>query len=86
MFDMESATERNFGETNKKITAKLEEKIVELVSPPRYLTTKEMQELYTVESFCATFPFVIVRRKADNAKGTLQFQHMPRFYFNFVKE
>ena len=84
MFDMESATERNFGETNKKITAKLEEKIVELVSPPRYLTTKEMQELYTVDSFL--YPFVFVRRRSDNAKGTIQFQHMPRFYFNFVRE
>jgi len=29
-------------------------------------------------------PFVVVRRKADGHKGSLEFQHHPRFYFNFV--
>lgn len=28
-------------------------------------------------------PLVVVRRKADGVKGSLEFQHNPRFYFNF---
>ncbi len=43
----------------------------------------ELSQAYSVESFLA--PFVGVTRKADGAKGTLEFQHRPRFYFNFVK-
>lgn len=30
-------------------------------------------------------PFVVARRKSDNAKGTLTFCHSPRFYFDFRK-
>jgi hypothetical protein len=29
-------------------------------------------------------PYVVVRRKSNGHKGSLQFQHNPRFYFNFV--
>jgi len=43
--------------------------------------TKELQEDFFVEGFLA--PFVSVKRKSDNVKGTLEFQHDPRFYFNF---
>lgn len=28
-------------------------------------------------------PFIVVRRKSDNVKGSLEFQHHPRFYFGF---
>ena len=28
-------------------------------------------------------PFVVVRREADNVKGSLTFCHDPRFYFDF---
>jgi hypothetical protein len=28
-------------------------------------------------------PFVVVRRRSDGALGSLEFQHEPRFYFNF---
>ena len=30
-------------------------------------------------------PFALVTRKADGVKGALTFQHLPRFYFEFVK-
>ena len=43
--------------------------------------TQQLQEDFTVEGFLA--PFVGVRRKSDGAKGSLMFQHNPRFYFNF---
>jgi len=29
-------------------------------------------------------PYVVVQRKSDGCKGSLEFQHAPRFYFNFV--
>ena len=48
------------------------------------MTTSEMQELYTVEGFLA--PFVVVRRKSDNKRGTLRFDHSPRIYYSFEEE
>ena len=29
-------------------------------------------------------PFVIVRRRSDRVKGALEFQHNPRFYYDFT--
>lgn len=47
-------------------------------------TTDEMARDFTVSGFMA--PFVIVTRKSDGAKGSLEFTHSPRVYFNFVKD
>lgn len=44
-------------------------------------TTAEMQRDYEVVGFAA--PYVVVRRRADNVRGTLEFTHSPRVYFNF---
>ena len=44
-------------------------------------TTSELQEQFTVESFSA--PYVFVTRKSDGVKGTIEFGHNPRVYFNF---
>jgi hypothetical protein len=40
----------------------------------------------TEEFDCVGFhaPYVVVRRKADGVLGSLEFQHEPRFYFNFA--
>lgn len=46
--------------------------------------TKELQENFEVEGFAA--PYCVVRRKSDGARGTLEFQHRPRFYFNFLSD
>lgn len=43
--------------------------------------TQELSKDFEVIGFAA--PFVVVRRRADGAKGSLQFQHSPRFYFAF---
>ena len=43
--------------------------------------TQEMQDDFEVQGFMA--PFIGVRRKSDGAKGSMEFQHAPRFYFNF---
>ena len=44
-------------------------------------STSEMTDEFEVIGFLA--PFVAVRRRSDGAKGTLMFQHNPRFYFFF---
>ena len=31
-------------------------------------------------------PFVVVRRRSDGAKGSMEFTHLPRVYFNFVED
>ena len=46
--------------------------------------TAQLQEDFEVISFFA--PYVLVRRKSDGVKGTLEFSHSPRFYFNFHPE
>ncbi len=43
--------------------------------------TQQLREEFEVLGFCA--PFVMVRRKADGVKGTLEFQHHPRYYYDF---
>lgn len=45
------------------------------------LTTDEMREKYEVIGFGAGF--CVVRRKVDGVRGSLDFQHSPRFYFDF---
>ncbi len=46
--------------------------------------TQELAQDFEVIGFLA--PLVVVRRKADGVKGSLEFQHMPRFYFNFAPD
>jgi hypothetical protein len=31
-------------------------------------------------------PYVVVRRRCDGSLGSLEFQHRPRFYFNFEED
>jgi hypothetical protein len=44
-------------------------------------TTIELAEEFEVIGFMA--PLVVVRRRADGVKGSLEFQHNPRLYFDF---
>jgi hypothetical protein len=44
-------------------------------------STDELSEQFEVIGFMA--PVVVVRRKSDGLKGSLEFQHSPRFYFSF---
>ena len=46
--------------------------------------TKELSADFEVHAFLA--PFVMVTRRSDNKRGTLTFQHSPRFYFSFIAE
>jgi hypothetical protein len=43
--------------------------------------TDELSRDFEVIGFMA--PYVVVRRKSDGKKGSLEFQHSPRFYFGF---
>jgi hypothetical protein len=43
--------------------------------------TSELGRDFEVIGFMA--PVVVVRRKSDGQKGSLMFQHNPRFYFSF---
>jgi hypothetical protein len=44
--------------------------------------TAQLAEEFEVLGFMA--PYVVVRRKSDGRKGSLEFQHSPRFYLNLV--
>lgn len=44
-------------------------------------TTSELSQCFDVLGFMA--PIVVVRRRSDGVKGSVMFQHSPRFYFSF---
>ena len=44
-------------------------------------TGDEMRSEFEVEGFGA--PFVVVRRRADGVRGSLEFTHHPRYYFEW---
>ena len=44
-------------------------------------STSELQEEFEAIGFMA--PLIVVRRRSDGVKGSLTFQHSPRFYFDF---
>lgn len=46
--------------------------------------TQELGRDFQVLGFAA--PLVVVRRKSDGVRGSLEFQHQPRFYFNWQAE
>jgi hypothetical protein len=46
--------------------------------------TDQLQHDFETSGFMA--PFIIVRRRSDSVRGSLMFQHHPRFYFSFQPE
>ena len=56
----------------------------DLAKADKRWTTEEMSAEFTVQSFMA--PFVFVTRRSDGTKGTMEFVHSPRVYFNFVED
>lgn len=47
-------------------------------------STQELTQEFEVEAFMN--PFVIVKRKSDGVRGTLNFTHSPRWYFGWHPE
>ena len=43
--------------------------------------TDQLRDDFEVIGFMA--PLIAVRRKSDGCKGSLEFQHSPRIYFNY---
>ena len=48
----------------------------------RVWDTDELKAEFVVLGFRA--PFVVVQRKSDGRKASLEFQHHPRFYFSCI--
>ena len=51
---------------------------------PDVMETDEATKKYEFIGFAA--PYAIVRDRATGVRGSLEFTHMPRFYFNFSPE
>lgn len=47
-------------------------------------TTETMQEEFEPLGFSA--PFIVVRRRSDGVRGSLEFTHSPRVYFNWMAD
>ena len=47
----------------------------------RVWDSQQLRQEFEVLQFAA--PYVVVRRRSDAVLGSLEFQHEPRFYFNF---
>ena len=45
--------------------------------------TSELQQDFEVQGFSA--PFVVVKRRSDGKRGSLEFQHSPRYYHSFAE-
>jgi hypothetical protein len=50
----------------------------------RVWDTAELAEEFQVTGFMA--PYVVVTRKLDSKIGSLEFQHSPRYYFNWKED
>ena len=71
------------------------ERLAEINAEPGSRETLEVQhgQVWDTGQFAQDFevigflaPLVVVRRRADGVKGSLEFQHRPRFYFNFAAD
>ena len=78
---MEDPTEAIRRERLAEIDAKPGSRLALEVRYGQVWDTQELSRDFKVEGFMA--PLVVVRRKADGRLGSLEFQHQPRFYFNF---
>ena len=47
------------------------------------MTTEEATELFEFEGFGGGI--AVVTRKSDGVRGSLNFTHLPRFYFDFLE-
>lgn len=58
---------------------------IEVVFPgTKVYSTDELRAEWEIIGFFA--PMVVVRSKADGGLGSFEFQHFPRFYFNYLKD
>ncbi len=71
------------------------ERIAEINGEPGFRESLESRygQVWSTDEMCRDFepigfiaPLIVVRRKADRVRGSLEFQNSPRFYFNFQPE
>lgn len=65
----------------KKINSNPGERATLEAEHGRVWSTEELQKEFEVLNFMA--PYIIVKRKSDFVRGSMAFQHLPRFYFDF---
>lgn len=81
----ESIRRARVAELNKDLNQEEKALLEELQrSYGRVWTRDELREEFEVIGFAA--PIVVVKRKDTGEKGSLEFTHMPRLYFNYVKD
>ena len=78
---MQDATENMRREMQSRINAERSAREALRAKHGQVWDTAEMQQDFTVSGFGA--PLIVVTRKSDNVKGSLYFQHNPRFYWGF---
>lgn len=69
------------GQPQRDLAAELVKAALTGEEEPPTWNTAELQRDFEVVGFAA--PFVVVRRRADGVKGTLEFTHSPRIYFRW---
>lgn len=72
------------GELNQYPSEELERREALEAEHGQVWTTPEMRSAFEVIGFAA--PFVVVKERVTGKRGTLEFTHMPRFYFNWVED
>lgn len=65
----------------RQINARPEERAELEARFGRVWDSRELERDFVPVGFLA--PYVVARRKADGVLGSLEFQHQPRFYFNW---
>ena len=81
---MIDTTETTRREMQSQINVEATERAALEARHGRVWDTAEMTADFTVVGFGA--PFIVVTRKADSVKGSLYFQHRPRFYWGFAPD
>jgi hypothetical protein len=81
---MEDPTENVRRQRVAELAAEADERFTLEARHGRVWNTDQLRQDFEVRGFSA--PFVIVRRKSDNAIGSLEFQHSPRYYFNWLRD
>jgi hypothetical protein len=71
-------------EMTKEINSKAAERQLLEAKYGQVWDTDQLRADFDVVGFLA--PFTAVRRKRDGKKGSLMFQHDPRYYFSFTED
>jgi hypothetical protein len=81
---MEDPTENQRRMLTEHLNAQQAEREVMEHEHGKVWDTNELREDFEVLGFLA--PFCVVRRKSDGVKGSVMFQHHPRYYFGWKED